>query len=106
MPRTDRRSIVVALGRRCGIELAEADFGLAEEWEMAFQAHCRPTPPGRALLAEMLDIPPGGNVAIFDALIEAQRETQRMRNSRSWRITRPLRSALEFARRLRAFLNS
>ena len=105
-PKTDRRSIVVALGRRCGIELAGADFGLAEKWEMAFQAHCRPTSPGRALLAEMLDIPPGGSVSIFDALVEAERETQRMRNSRSWRITKPLRSALDVARRLRAFLAS
>jgi len=105
-PMTDRRSIVVALGKRCGIDLAEADFDLAEKWEMEFQAHCRPTPPGRALLAEMLDIPPGGSVSIFDALVEAERETQRMRNSRSWRITKPLRSALDLARRLRAYLAS
>ena len=105
-PSTDRRSIVVALGKHFGIELAEADFGLADKWEMEFQAHCRPAPPGRPVLAPMLDIPPGGNIAIFGALAEAERETERIKNSRSWRLTRPLRGALDLLRRVRNFLSS
>ena len=101
-PDTDRRSIIVALGRRFGIELAEAEFALAEKWEMEFQAHCRPALPGKPVLAPMLDIGPGGNLALFDALADAERETARMRNSRSWRLTQPLRDALDLLRRLRS----
>lgn len=102
----DRRGIVVALGKRFGIELAEMDFALAEKWETEFQAHCRPAPRGRPVLAPLLDTPPGGNVSIFDALTAAERETERMQNSRSWRLTRPLRGALDLLRKLRALLTS
>lgn len=105
-PDTDRRAIVVGLGKRCGIELAEADFDLADKWETEFQAFCRLTPPASPLLGAMLDAPPAGDVPVFDALLEARRQTERVMNSRSMRITKPLRAATGLLRSLRAFLSS
>lgn len=95
----ERRALVTDLGRRLAIPVTDADFQLAEEWETAFQAHCRPLQPGRRVLAEMLDTPAGGNVSVFGALDSAHGEIEKMKNSRSWRITRPLRRTLDFFRR-------
>jgi hypothetical protein len=49
----------------------------------------------------MLDRRPGGEMDALAALDEAARDLERTRNSRSWRLTQPLRSGLDLLRRLR-----
>jgi hypothetical protein len=95
-----RRALIEQVAARIGPALTPEDFDRAEEWERAFQAQCRPLGPGQ-VLGDMLDRRPGGETDAITALDEVTRDLERMRNSRSWKLTQPLRSGLDLLRRLR-----
>lgn len=97
-----RRAIIEQVAQRTGPPLTPDDFDHAEQWERAFQEHCRPVAAGAPLLAEMLGRGPGGERDLFSAFQEAERDLDRMRNSRSWKLTEPLRGGLDLLRRLRS----
>ncbi|MGQ0651650.1 MAG: class I SAM-dependent methyltransferase [Betaproteobacteria bacterium] len=96
-----RRALIERLAARIGPTLTPQDFDVAEKWERAFQAQCRPLSGEQPILGEMLDRRPGGERDALAALDEVARELERTRNSRSWKLTQPLRSGLDLLRRLR-----
>ena len=95
-----RRALIEQLAARIGPALTPEDFERAEEWERAFQAQCRPLADG-PILGDMLTRPPGGEQDLLAAFDELARDLERTRNSRSWKLTQPLRSGLDLLRRLR-----
>lgn len=86
----NRKTLIAQIGSRLGIPLTDADFVLAAEWEAALQAQVHGG-QGRNVLADILECRAGGAQPILDVLGNARAELARTFDSRSWRLTKPLR---------------
>lgn len=90
----NRKTLIAQIGGRLGIPLAESDFALAGEWESALQMQVHGGPAANTL-ADILERPAGGTQPILDVLGQSRTELARTYDSRSWRLTRPLRKFMD-----------
>jgi hypothetical protein len=93
-PLPPKREILEQVALRIGPPLTPADFERAEEWELALQAQCRP----QGELRRYYPVVERDAFAEMEGLRQALDTTL---NSRSMRLTQPLRSGIALLRRLR-----
>lgn len=101
------RQLITAIASKVGIIIGERDFAKAVLLEQRLQQQCMISTPGHKGMEQIIDEKVGrliclssANVALRSALALSQQEVARIKNTVSWRVTKPVRAIWNISRRL------